>query len=99
MHDSGGGGVADDGAGQGGGIIRNKADGNMESFIIFLVMFVTIIGPSAVIAAIGYASIRALGRNPSAAPKILQAMIVALVFSEAIAVIALLILFQIFGRG
>ncbi len=71
----------------------------MESFIIFLVMFVTIIGPSAVIDAIGYASIRALGRNPSAAPKILQAMIIALVFSEAIAVIALLILFQIFGRG
>ena len=71
----------------------------MDSFIIFLVMFVTIIGPSGVIAAIGYASIRALGRNPSAAPKILQAMIVALVFSESIAVIALLILFQIFGRG
>ncbi len=71
----------------------------MENFIIFLVMFVTIIGPSSVIAAIGYASIRALGRNPSAAPKILQAMIIALVFSEAIAVIALLILFQMFGRG
>ncbi|MBM4142713.1 MAG: ATP synthase F0 subunit C [Lentisphaerae bacterium] len=62
-------------------------------------MFVTIIGPSAVIGAIGHASIRALGRNPSAAPKILQAMIIALVFAEAIAVIALLILFQLFGRG
>ena len=71
----------------------------MENFIIFLVMFVTIIGPSTVIAAIGYASIRALGRNPSAAPKILQAMIVALVFAMGIAVIALLILFQLFGRG
>lgn len=71
----------------------------MESFVIFLVMFVTIIGPSAVISAIGYASIRALGRNPSAAPKILQTMIIALVFAEAIAVIALLILFQLFGRG
>ena len=71
----------------------------MDGFIIFMVMFVTIIGPSSVIAAIGYASIRALGRNPSAAPKILQAMIIALVFSEAIAVIALLILFQLFGRG
>ena len=69
----------------------------MQNFLIALVMFVTIIGPSAVIAAIGYASIRALGRNPSAAPKILQAMIVALVFSMAIAVIALLILFQLFG--
>lgn len=71
----------------------------LDSLLIFLVLFVTIIGPSAVIASIGYASIRALGRNPSAAPKILQAMIIALVFSEAIAVIALLILFQIFGRG
>ena len=71
----------------------------MQNFVIFLVMFVTIIGPSMVIAAIGYASIRALGRNPSAAPKILQAMIVALVFAMAIAVIALLILFQLFGRG
>lgn len=71
----------------------------MENFVIFMVLFVTIIGPSAVIAAIGYSSIRALGRNPSAAPKILQAMIISLVFSEAIAVIALLILFQIFVRG
>ncbi len=71
----------------------------MQSFIIFLVMFVTIIGPSGVIAAIGYASIKALGRNPSAAPKILQAMIISLVFAMAIAVIALLILFQLFGRG
>ena len=71
----------------------------MDKFIIFLVMFVTIIGPSAVIGAIGYASIRALGRNPSAAPKILQAMIIALVFAESIAVIALLILFQLFGKG
>ena len=66
-----------------------------HNFIVFLVMFVTIIGPSAVIAAIGYASIKALGRNPSAAPKILQAMIVSLVFAESIAVIALLILFQL----
>lgn len=71
----------------------------MQNFIIFLVMFVTIIGPSGVIAAIGYASIRALGRNPSAAPKILQAMIISLVFAMAIAVIALLILFQLFGKG
>jgi len=62
-------------------------------------MFVTILGPSSVIAAIGYASIRALGRNPSSAPKIMLAMIVTLVFAEAIAVIALLILFQLFGRG
>ena len=71
----------------------------MDKFLIFLVMTVTILGPSAVIAAIGYASIRALGRNPSAAPKIMQAMIYALVAAECIAIIALLILFQLFGRG
>jgi len=71
----------------------------LQNFVIFMVMFVTIIGPSTVIAAIGYASIRALGRNPSAAPKILQAMIIALIFAMSIAVIALLILFQLFGRG
>ncbi len=69
----------------------------MRNLIIILVMFVTILGPSAVIAAIGFASIKALGRNPSSAPKILLAMIVTLVFAEAIAVIALLILFQLFG--
>ena len=43
-----------------------------RNFIVLLVIVVTILGPSAVIAVIGYASIRALGRNPSAAPKILQ---------------------------
>ncbi len=70
----------------------------MRNLVVILVMFVTILGPSAVIAAIGFASINALGRNPSSAPKILIAMIVSLVFAEAIAVIALLILFQLFGR-
>lgn len=70
----------------------------MRNLVIILVMFVTILGPSAVIAAIGYASIRALGRNPSAAPKILQAMIISLIFAESIAVIALLVLFQLFGK-
>lgn len=71
----------------------------MQTFSIVMVMLVVIIGPSAVIAAIGYASIRALGRNPSAAPVILKAMIYALICAESIAVIALLILFQLFGRG
>jgi F0F1-type ATP synthase membrane subunit c/vacuolar-type H+-ATPase subunit K len=70
----------------------------MRYLTIILVMLMTILGPSAVIAAIGYSSIRALGRNPSAAHKILQAMIVSLVFAESIAVIALLILFQLFGK-
>lgn len=70
----------------------------IQSLIIILVMFATILGPSAVIGAIGYASIRALGRNPSSAPKILIAMIIALIFAEAVAVISLLVLFQLFGK-
>jgi len=71
----------------------------MRNVVIILVMFVTILGPSAVIAAVGFASIRAMGRNPSSAPKILLAMIITLIFAEAVAVIALLIMFQLFGRG
>ncbi len=70
----------------------------MRTFLIIIVMILTILGPSGVIAAIGFSSIRALGRNPSAAPKILMAMITALIFAEAIAVIALLVLFQLFGK-
>ena len=68
----------------------------VRSAIILLILFACILGPSMVIAAIGYASIRALGRNPSASPKILLAMIVALIFAEAISIIALLIMFQLF---
>lgn len=69
----------------------------MRNLVIIFVMFLTILGPSIVIATIGFASIRALGRNPSAASKILPAMIISLVFAEAVAIVALLVLFHIFG--
>lgn len=69
----------------------------MRNIVILLVMFITIMGPAVVIAVIGFASIRALGRNPSAAPKIIPAMIISLVFAEAVAIIGLLVLFHIFG--
>ncbi len=71
----------------------------MRNFVILAVIFAAILGPTIVIASIGYASIRALGRNPSAAPKILPAMIVALVFAESVAIIGLLVLFQVLGKG
>ncbi len=71
----------------------------MRNIIILLVLFAAILGPSIVIAVIGYASIRALGRNPSAAPKVLPAMIVALIFAEAASIIGMLVLFQLFGTG
>jgi len=70
----------------------------MGRYIIILIILAAILGPSAVIAAVGYASIKALGRNPSSAPKIMLAMIVILIFVTAICVIALLVLFQLFGR-
>lgn len=70
----------------------------MATAVILLVMFAAVLGPAAVIATIGYATIKALGRNPSSAPKILIGMIIMLVFAEGISVIALLILFQLFGK-
>ncbi|MEI7750938.1 MAG: ATP synthase F0 subunit C, partial [Candidatus Omnitrophota bacterium] len=59
-------------------------------------MFIAVIGPSIVIAVVGAASIKALGRNPSAAPKIYLGVILMLVFAEATSIISLLITFQIF---
>jgi F-type H+-transporting ATPase subunit c len=68
----------------------------MKSLITVLIMLIATLGPSLVIAAVGYASIMALGRNPSSSPKIMLAMIISLIFAEAIAVIALLVVFQLF---
>ena len=60
----------------------------MKSLVVIIIMALAVGGTSIVIAAVGYASIMALGRNPSSAPKIMLAMIVALIFAEAIAVIS-----------
>ncbi len=57
-----------------------------------------IIGPSIVVAAIGYATIKALARNPSSHPVILLGMLVVLVFNEAIVLLSLLVFFQIFVK-
>ena len=68
-----------------------------ETFIIMTVMFIAVMGPSVVIAVLGYAVIKALGRNPSAASKIFMGMVVMLVFVEAISIVAILIIFQLFS--
>ena len=67
----------------------------MRALLIFLVMFISTLGPSAVIAFVGYATVKGVSRNPSAAPKMLVCMIVAFVFAEAIAVISLLTVFNL----
>ena len=69
-----------------------------ETFLIISVMLIAVLGPSIVIAALGYAVIKALSRNPSAASKVFMGMTVMLVFVEAIAIIAILVIFQLFGK-
>ena len=63
---------------------------------ILLIFAICVLGPAIVIATCGFASISALGRNPSSAPKVLTAMVILLIFAEAIAIIALLVVFQLF---
>ena len=68
----------------------------MERWTLALILILSTLGPSLVIAVVGYISIKALARNPSAAPKIQTAMVLAFIFAAAIAVLALLILFHVF---
>ena len=67
-----------------------------RNLALTLIFSLCILGPAAVMAATGYSSIEALGRNPSAAPKILAAMTLTLMFAEAIAVVAFLVVWQLF---
>ena len=67
-----------------------------ETFIIIGFMLVAVMGPSVVIAVLGQAVIKALARNPSAASKIFMGMLIMLVFVEAISIVAILIIFQMF---
>lgn len=69
-------------------------DRNLALAIIFLM---GILGPALVMAATGFASIEALGRNPSAAPKIMTAMTITLICAEAIAIVAFLVAWQLFA--
>jgi len=65
---------------------------------VVLIISLCVLGPSAVFIASSFASIRALGRNPSASPKIFTAMIISLAFAEGLAFIALLVAFQLLGQ-
>ena len=69
-----------------------------ETFIILAIMFIAVMGPSVVIAMLGQAVIKALARNPSAATKIFMGMVVLLLFVEAIAIVSILIIFQLFSK-
>jgi F-type H+-transporting ATPase subunit c len=68
-----------------------------RNIALTIIFALCIIGPAIVIAATGSASINALGRNPSAAPKILTAMTITLIFVEAVAIVAFLVVWQLFA--
>lgn len=68
----------------------------MQRWNLALILILATLGPSLVIAVVGFASIKALSRNPAAAPKIQTAMILAFIFATAIAMVSLLVLFHVF---
>jgi F-type H+-transporting ATPase subunit c len=68
----------------------------MKTLTVVLLMLLSTLGPSLVIGYVGYGAVKALGRNPSAAPKIFLSMMFAFIFAEAIAIIALLVIFNLF---
>jgi len=70
----------------------------MKNLTIILIMLISTLGPSGVIAAVGFSGVKAIGRNPSAAPKILISMVLAFIFAEAIAIIGLLVVYNLFGQ-
>ncbi|MFC1621413.1 hypothetical protein ACFL2G_03815 [Candidatus Omnitrophota bacterium] len=69
-----------------------------RNLALFFIFAMAILGPCAVFIVSTYASITALGRNPSAAPKIFTALIIALVFAQTLAIIVVLVAFQLFAR-
>jgi len=70
----------------------------MQNVVIILIMLLSTLGPAAVIAIVGYSAVKSVGRNPTASPKIFLVMILAFIFAESIAIIALLVTFQLFSK-
>lgn len=70
----------------------------MSTLVLTILMFLSTAGPSAVIAFVGYAAVKSIARNPSASPKIFIVMILSFIFAEAIAILALLILYNLFSK-
>jgi F-type H+-transporting ATPase subunit c len=68
----------------------------MKEITIVMVVVLSTLGPAAVIGVVGYGAVSAVGRNPSASPRILMAMIMAFIFAEAVAVMSLLMVYLLF---
>lgn len=70
----------------------------MSTLALTILMFLSTAGPAAVIAFVGYSAVKSIARNPSASPKIFLVMILSFIFAEAIAILALLILYNLFSK-
>ncbi len=68
----------------------------MRNITIILILILSTLGPAVIVGLVGYAAVKAVGRNPSASPRILLAMIISFLFAEAIAIIAILMVFSVF---
>ena len=68
-----------------------------RNIALTIVFIMCIMGPALAIGLTGFSSIGALGRNPSAAPKILTAMTITLLSVEGVAIVAFLIVWQLFS--
>lgn len=68
----------------------------MRFFAIAATLFLSTFGPSLVIAMVGKAAVTAVGRNPVGAPTIMIGMVTAFVFAEAIAVVAMFVVYNLF---
>ncbi|MCD4779208.1 MAG: hypothetical protein K8S27_01475 [Candidatus Omnitrophica bacterium] len=69
-----------------------------ETFIILMIIVITVLAPTVVFGFIATAVIKAHARNPSATSKYLMAMLIPLIFIESVAIVAILIIFQLFGK-
>lgn len=67
----------------------------MQNLTIILILLMSTLGPAIVVGLVGFSAVKAVGRNPSASPRIFVAMIVSFLFAEAIAVMALLMTYNL----
>ena len=67
------------------------------SLAIVIIVCAAVLGPAAVISVVGFATIKALGRNPSAAAKIYVGVVLMLVFAECTSIISLLVVYHLFA--
>jgi F-type H+-transporting ATPase subunit c len=66
-------------------------EGNIKDLAAGIAMGIGAIGPALGIGILASKAMEALGRNPEAAPQIQQNMILAIAFTEAIAIYALVV--------